>query len=137
LLYVGIGGCVICRTFLAHSRHSHWFSEIATITVEMREDREAARAAETTAIETEHPKYNVRGTPQMPSVATTNYVSITALKSLRKSRGVSQTQLSKLSGINARSISTYECGRCSRVRPSTAKKLAKALKCRVGTLGRP
>jgi DNA-binding XRE family transcriptional regulator len=134
LLYVGAGPCVLCR--IHARRHASWFSEIATITVEMCKSREAALAAETQAIKTEHPKHNIRDTPRMKIIEARSYVPVDALKSVRERRGISRTQLSRMSGIDPSRINEYERGRV-RVRPPTAKKLAKALKCRISTLSVP
>jgi ribosome-binding protein aMBF1 (putative translation factor) len=99
----------------------------------MCKSRKAALAAETSAIKTEHPKYNIRDTPRMKTVEARNYVPIDALKTVRERSGISRVQLSILTGIDQSRISAYERG-LVRVRPPTAKKLAKALKCRISNL---
>jgi ribosome-binding protein aMBF1 (putative translation factor) len=100
----------------------------------MCKSREAALAAETKAIKTEHPKHNIRDTPRMQIIEARNYVTVDALKAVRERRGLSLADLSLKTGIDRRRINEYERG-FVRVRPPTAKKLAEALKCRVATLG--
>jgi ribosome-binding protein aMBF1 (putative translation factor) len=99
----------------------------------MCKSRKAALAAETRAIKNEHPKYNIRDTPRMKIIEARNYVPIDALKAVREQRALSRAQLSQMSGIDHRRIGAYERG-LVRVRPPTAKKLAKALKCRISSL---
>lgn len=57
LLYVGIAESWPDR-FRGHKRTSEWFSQIATLTLEVHSSRDAARAAERAAIEAEHPAHN-------------------------------------------------------------------------------
>ena len=60
LLYVGIS-----RTFLtrqrAHRRANRWWDDVASITVRVYESRDACSLAETQAINTEFPYWNVQG----------------------------------------------------------------------------
>jgi transcriptional regulator with XRE-family HTH domain len=69
----------------------------------------------------------------MKIIEASNYVPVDALKTIRERRGISQKQLSRRTGIYYTRICTYERG-VVQVRPATAKKLAKALKCRVSSL---
>lgn len=131
LLYVGVGPCILCR--IHARRHAKWYPEIALIKVRMYKSREAAMSAETKAIKTEHPRHNVRDTPRMKMIEGRNYPPVDALKAVRERRKISRAQLSQMSGITQSRITEYERG-IVRVRPPTAKKLAKALKCRVSTL---
>jgi ribosome-binding protein aMBF1 (putative translation factor) len=101
--------------------------------VRMCKSRKAAMAAETRAIKTERPKYNIRDTPRMKILEANSYVPIDALKAVRERRKISLAQLSQISGIDKGRIRDYERGSV-RARPPTAKKLAKALRCRISTL---
>jgi hypothetical protein len=58
LLYVGISLSAVQRLD-GHHRDSHWFDEIATITIERFSNREKAEAAEKKAIIEEKPLHNV------------------------------------------------------------------------------
>ncbi len=53
----------------------------------------------------------------------------TALAYLRRSKGLSQDDLSRLSGVAKKTISDLELGR-RQARPSTRRRLARALKVR-------
>ncbi len=61
LLYVGISTNVVVR-LSQHSKYSHWFDEITNITIESYPTRDDALDAETKAIQTENPKYNIAKT---------------------------------------------------------------------------
>lgn len=61
LLYVGISLCALTRLG-GHRAASHWFPEIATVTIEWHPTREAATLAESAAITQERPAYNLAGT---------------------------------------------------------------------------
>lgn len=58
LLYVGISSSVIQR-LAQHSRHTKWARRIARVDVEYYESREAAEAAERSAIRAERPLWNI------------------------------------------------------------------------------
>jgi len=58
LLYVGISLSWLSRT-KAHSRSAAWFEQIARVSIEWFETREAALDAERVAIKNERPKFNV------------------------------------------------------------------------------
>lgn len=58
LLYVGIT-CDPGRRWPEHMRTKPWWTQIATITVETHRNRAAVLAAESTAISTEGPCYNI------------------------------------------------------------------------------
>jgi len=58
LLYVGISTNVVLR-LSQHSKYSHWFDEITNVTIETYPSRDDALDAETKAIQTENPKYNI------------------------------------------------------------------------------
>src|SRR5262245_53731705 len=73
LLYVGISLTVLART-RAH-RASSWAKNIAFIAIEQYASREAAEAAERTAIETERPLYNIAGARPIPLALTTPEVT--------------------------------------------------------------
>jgi hypothetical protein len=60
LLYVGISFNAISRTG-KHRCTAHWYSLIATISLEHFPSRVAAMEAERLAIKNENPKYNLRG----------------------------------------------------------------------------
>lgn len=60
LLYVGISWSAAAR-IAAHRTSQSWWSEVATIDVEEFKSRGAALEAETRAIRTEHPRYNIQG----------------------------------------------------------------------------
>ena len=59
LLYVGVSLNTVAR-LVAHQHRSEWFDKIASITIEKFESRDAAEAAEITAINAEAPKFNRR-----------------------------------------------------------------------------
>jgi hypothetical protein len=61
LLYVGITVNASIR-FRDHQYKQWWFDEVAYRTCELHDDRADAALAELTAIQQEHPKYNVMGT---------------------------------------------------------------------------
>lgn len=62
LLYVGQSVDPFARaTQHMSSHHDFWFHDVATITIEKIEGREAAKEAELKAISEEGPKYNVIG----------------------------------------------------------------------------
>jgi transcriptional regulator with XRE-family HTH domain len=57
-------------------------------------------------------------------------VSHLRVKELRNSRGLTQMELAKLSGVARATIARYEAGEDRRPHPSTIKRLAKVLKVR-------
>ena len=59
LLYVGISLNTVAR-LVAHQNSSEWFGDIASITIEKVENRDAAETAEIAAIKAEAPKSNCR-----------------------------------------------------------------------------
>lgn len=59
LLYVGISLSAIQR-LAQHKDASHWFNEISSVTIEQYETREAALAAERSAIVNENPLHNLK-----------------------------------------------------------------------------
>lgn len=62
LLYVGITYDTEQR-FASHSNNSPWWKDAVSHTVEWRDTRRLALAAELTAIRNERPRYNINGTP--------------------------------------------------------------------------
>ena len=56
------------------------------------------------------------------------------LKEIREKRGLSQAELSRLSGVNASTIGMLEAGAREYPRLDTAQKLANALRCRLDDL---
>lgn len=58
LLYVGISLSAISR-LAQHSASSHWSGDIARVTIENFETREAALAAERVAVQSENPLHNI------------------------------------------------------------------------------
>lgn len=56
------------------------------------------------------------------------------LKEIREKRGLSQAELSRLSGVNASTIGMLEAGSREYPRLDTAQKLANALHCRLDDL---
>jgi hypothetical protein len=60
LLYVGIASNSLARLDI-HKKQSHWFNEIALVTLEHFPTRDAALAAEQAAISRENPRYNISG----------------------------------------------------------------------------
>jgi excinuclease UvrABC nuclease subunit len=59
LLYVGVSLNAIERT-ISHRDKSHWYQDIARIEIEWLHSRSAAYYAEKKAIQSEHPRYNIR-----------------------------------------------------------------------------
>lgn len=59
LLYVGISLSAIAR--LGQHKTSHWFNQIATVTIEKFDSRDDALDAEFLAIKTENPLHNRSG----------------------------------------------------------------------------
>lgn len=59
LLYVGVATAPDAR-LKAHSKHKSWWGDVARTSLDWYPDRETALAAETAAIRSERPKYNVR-----------------------------------------------------------------------------
>jgi excinuclease UvrABC nuclease subunit len=57
LIYVGCSLSSVAR-LAQHREHSHWFSNIARVTIQRFETRQEALAEETRAIRSEHPLYN-------------------------------------------------------------------------------
>lgn len=53
------------------------------------------------------------------------------LKEIRKSKGITQEDLSKLSGISRQTIITIENGKDVNVSVETLKKISKALHCKI------
>lgn len=60
LLYVGISLNAIARQ-AAHAMQAHWHQDIARISIEWFESREAALAEELRAIRSEKPRHNIAG----------------------------------------------------------------------------
>jgi predicted GIY-YIG superfamily endonuclease len=65
LLYIGIAGNP-GRRFEQHRRDKPWWGQVARITLEHHPTRDKALTAETEAIRTEHPRYNIAGTTNPP-----------------------------------------------------------------------
>jgi predicted GIY-YIG superfamily endonuclease len=61
LLYVGVSSRISQR-IKEHSKHSKWWLDVASITLEHFETREDVIAAEINAIEKEKPKHNIKHT---------------------------------------------------------------------------
>ncbi len=59
LLYVGVSLNAIERT-ISHRDKSHWYQDIARIEIEWLHSRSAAYYAEKKAIQSEHPRHNIR-----------------------------------------------------------------------------
>lgn len=59
LLYIGVS-CRILQRVKEHSKHSHWWLEIARIEIEHFKDRAEVLEAEREAIKNEKPKYNIQ-----------------------------------------------------------------------------
>lgn len=59
LLYIGITSRIPTR-LKEHSKHSHWWDQIETVKIEHYPCRESVLKAETDAIISENPKFNVR-----------------------------------------------------------------------------
>jgi len=68
LLYIGVTDDLPVR-WNSHALKQPWWSELRSLTLELFDSREAAEAAETTAIKTEKPKYNKKHAekPAQPS----------------------------------------------------------------------
>jgi hypothetical protein len=65
LLYVGVSLDAV-RRLVRHREKSHWFNQIATVTIERYPSRAAALQAERLAIEDEKPIYNVHRALEPP-----------------------------------------------------------------------
>lgn len=76
LLYVGFTAAPGAR-LAAHHRDSAWWSFVSRIDVQMFATADAARAAEATAIVTEHPSYNA-SRPTAPRVARLHHIAQTS-----------------------------------------------------------
>ena len=65
-----------------------------------------------------------------------SFLSVSALKNIRKTRKLTQEQLALLSGVNIRSIRSYEqgCNDISKAQGDTLQMLAKALDCTIEEL---
>lgn len=59
LLYVGISHSPFCDRLHAHKGDKSWIKQVTTQTIEWYETRWDADRAETVAIATEHPRYNI------------------------------------------------------------------------------
>jgi transcriptional regulator with XRE-family HTH domain len=55
-------------------------------------------------------------------------LSYNVIKILRERRGLTQIELSKISGVSRATIAALETGKRPRIRPSTRAKLARALR---------
>lgn len=71
LLYVGKSTSLFAR-IQSHRRHSMFFAEAATMTMERHPNAAALAAAETQAIKAENPVYNIQGGRHDPTKPTTH-----------------------------------------------------------------
>lgn len=69
LLYIGITECLEGRFMNGHQYTAHWWFEMADLTVTWYADMRAARAAESEAIATERPPWNLAGPPDYCTAA--------------------------------------------------------------------
>lgn len=65
LLYVGISKTLVNR-LTQHDESQPWADEVASVTAKRYASRDKARAAEIEAIQTEHPRYNIRDRAKRP-----------------------------------------------------------------------
>ena len=98
LLYVGISNCAVSRAD-SHSDKAEWFGDATKMTVEQFDSREAASAAEASAVINERPAFNIRHKARF--VAKKKYPTVTfrpsakaaALLSVSIKEGTSQSSI--------------------------------------------
>jgi hypothetical protein len=106
LLYVGISHSTLMR-LRSHMRSSPWAHEITRIEIEKFLTNEAARAAETLAIQTEHPRCNVKHTPAGKICGNKPIPrSITGLVAAIDKAG-NQSKLARLLGVRPQHIQNW------------------------------
>jgi hypothetical protein len=67
LLYVGITND-LARRFADHEREQSWWPDVVDCKTEFFPDRTALEIAEVLAIQSEHPRHNIRHTPRDPQL---------------------------------------------------------------------
>lgn len=122
LLYVGMSA----NPFLRLSHHAPtqpWWAEVTEVTLEHFADLETARQAETAAIATEGPKYNVRHNAR-PRRRSEDKETMTRLEYLRREAGFSPEELSDAleKRVTGMTIRRLESG--TRAFPSTLRAIA-------------
>lgn len=106
LLYVGISNNTIHR-FRGHLRYSSWADEVVRIEIQRFATREGALTAETAAILSEKPRYNVKHTPAAKVVhAPGKPTHIDGLVSAIARAG-SQTKLARLLGVKPQHVQNW------------------------------
>ncbi len=102
LLYVGISRQLAVR-WDTHARDSEWVPLAVRATLEHFGSKEAALAAELTAIRTEKPQWNKRDVPSLGQVGQTRRPA-----ARDESLGLSPTDVAKLMGVSAMTVRRWE-----------------------------
>ncbi|MEU2834582.1 helix-turn-helix domain-containing protein [Streptomyces lavendulae] len=139
LLYVGIA-FVPRQRWKTHARQKPWWDKVMLREIEWFPSRGEAEAAETRAIETEHPQYNVLGREPSSRAARTEGVNTPGLQTrpieetlagldarrksltaglpdpserqkVRKEYGLTQDDLASVLGVHRITVSAWERGR--------------------------
>lgn len=101
LLYVGVAQSLLTR-MNQHRLNARWFRDVVRVDVQHFDHRGDALAAETEAIETEKPKYNVVDTGR------TYAWDGSRLKKARERAGLTQVELAKRLGGSPTTVAKYE-----------------------------
>lgn len=107
LLYVGVSNDPILRT-KQHSKTARWWEDVEYITLEKFPDRDSALRAESRAIISERPRYNIAGTtgvPRPPRVYPRPQPNWPALNEQEYMRTIDLKTASTILGLSPGSIS--------------------------------
>lgn len=101
LLYVGVAQSLLAR-MNQHRLNARWFRDVVRVDVQHFDNRGDALAAETEAIETENPRYNLADTGR------TYAWDGSRLKKARERAGLTQVELAKRLGGSPTTVAKYE-----------------------------